>query len=732
MYSRSRMQSIQINANNELGEDDIKDKMREKSPIQLMHYSSRPLSCNGDCGSHFSKMINNIIYEQNTPLDLTEEQIIAHEFWLPDSPLRLLLIKQIENQPIININSDYRQMLYQLRDENFYIKGETWTRLIKAFFRMLYEENYAHILHTLSNQTCLFPDSRSMFGEYVAHHQRTKDRLQHELNAMNEKLLQYLDPQFRTNNSQQYLKDMWTRSELQQKLNNWKPKPPQDELSLLQTFESKLKAVKQHEKYKLMKRRNMALTHTEIYAVMLYCSENGLCSTLRKSQRERNKFNVSCEWKSFFYHLCCAVYKIREIFHYKNAQFEREWITNRPANSDKLYRGIQDIHRIQKTHRLHTISSFTYQPGVAKGFAGSNGMILAIADAFKAIYDGELMAADVSWISGYEGECEFLVAPTEFHNIERVSQDNINYDLFIDFNKVFVFQISDCKSDKLKAIEYNVSARVQNPLFSLEELLPSHNKQISQCIAGALVLGAFGYRCVCPICEVRYRLCEHATSLLNGNAECPACRALFAQYPHLNDGTLKPHELECYNMDCRKNMRHTDLLQVEDKKHLGYMCRFCGEQQRQALSDRYTNDTYLEHVSDEYIKHIEQATLELQNDGVNIQQLRLQKDKKQFIDVLRFVMNIERVNKGDLGGIWCKPIIWKWIAEMCRGYTGLSDPITNFFGMEKEVQSNSNDVFNKIEPIMHQTQTIVETVIGQQHVPDVLQKGFSWASAVFK
>eukprot|EP01083_Nonionella_stella_P047824 127983_1 len=290
-------------ADDTLDDEDIKSDHQgvntDKSPIQLKQYAPRPVSCNGDCGSQFAKMIHNLTHHetQQIKLDITEEQTIAHAFWLPDSPLRQTLIKQIQNQPILSNDDKYKDMLNKLKDQNLYIKGKEWTNDMTSFFRMLFEQQYIHILHTLANGTCLVPDSRSLFGEYAAYHKRKKERWIGELNRLNEELLNGNH----SNDPQQLQK----RRDLQQKITNWQPKSAKEDSKDLSRFEARLKAIKQTQKYKDMDERSMALTDTEIYAVMVYCEE--------KKSGEPDKFNVSCEWKTLFYHLCCAVYKIRAI-----------------------------------------------------------------------------------------------------------------------------------------------------------------------------------------------------------------------------------------------------------------------------------------------------------------------------------------------------------------------------------------------------------------------------------
>eukprot|EP01083_Nonionella_stella_P047825 127984_1 len=680
-------------ADDTLDDEDIKSDHQgvntDKSPIQLKQYAPRPVSCNGDCGSQFAKMIHNLTHHetQQIKLDITEEQTIAHAFWLPDSPLRQTLIKQIQNQPILSNDDKYKDMLNKLKDQNLYIKGKEWTNDMTSFFRMLFEQQYIHILHTLANGTCLVPDSRSLFGEYAAYHKRKKERWIGELNRLNEELLNGNH----SNDPQQLQK----RRELQQKIGSWQPKSAKEDFKDLTRFEARLKTIKQREKYKIMDERNMALTDTEIYAVMVYC-EDMVYEQFHKSQREPDKFNVSCEWKTLFYHLCCAVYKIREIFHKRNSDFKNAWITNRSPEDDKLYRGISGCHDVADKHVSHTISSFTYNPAIAFEFTRGSGMILAIPGAFRAIYNGTLMAADVSWLSGFAGEGEFLVTPIAFNQIRQVHHDpnstDYDVDVRMDWNKVYVFEITDFKSETLEAIQYSTSQRIQDPMTALEALLPIKNKRTSNYIAAATMVGGFVLY-VCRNCHVQWRLCEAATSLLIGNIECPACRALFAQYPQLNDGAVPPDTFECYNLDCKKKwIRHTDLLKVSENCHLGYRCRHCGSQQREALSRRYTMTSetdpgYLERVSEQLIHHIEECIKEI-NDGA--QTLSLMEDKKEFMRLVSFIMDIERAEKKDTGNVFLKrPIIWKWITQFDGVRNGISEVL-----LKEGLKEQLNDLTN--------------------------------------
>eukprot|EP01084_Bolivina_argentea_P278801 476461_1 len=599
----------------------IQSNVVNDTPVQLKTYASRPLCCNGDCGSQFAKMIDNIIHPKNTDTEVAIEQIIHNAFWLPDSPLRITLIKQIENQPFLT-DEKLKQMRTKLRDESCYIKGDKWTNDMISYFNTLRDKGYIHILEILANQTCLVPN-RSLFEEISAYNNKKTQRF----NEINSTLIDMLISndnydENKENKEVERNKLISERNRLKAEIKIEKSeqkttdKKLNKELEQLQKYENRINNVKSSIRYQEMKQRNMALTDMEIYAVLIYCDENGYCSGMRESQREQNKYNISCEWKTFFYHLCCAVYKIREIFHVKNIQFKNEFLRRQPQNN-KLYRGIRGFKTIEQHHGLFTISSFTHHIHIAQEFVGfDNGMIIALSDAFKQIYKGQLMAADVSWISEYPNEGEFLVAPISLNKHRKIDQNDDNFPNFGNnewWNKNNVFEITEYKSEPLMDVKYKISKRIQDPMKLLEAMLPIRNQNISQYIVAAIFLGGLTSTSYsCQICHVRSRLCEYATSLLDGNIECPACRALFFQYPNLASKKMNLDELECYNLQCRSRenrkgtIKHTQLEQVEEKECIwGYKCRICGKQQRKALAERYSNQEYLDEVSERFINHVE-------------------------------------------------------------------------------------------------------------------------------
>lgn len=121
-------------------------------------------------------------------MDISKDQIIAREFWLPGSPLRRLLIAEMMNQPYLRQDTMIDEIYNNLTDNDCYIKGAKWTQRLCSLFSLLHKKGYDHMLSRLVNKTCAYPD-RSMFGEHVAYDLQQKERLQQRLNDINEQLL---------------------------------------------------------------------------------------------------------------------------------------------------------------------------------------------------------------------------------------------------------------------------------------------------------------------------------------------------------------------------------------------------------------------------------------------------------------------------------------------------------------------------------------------------------------
>ena len=95
-------------------------------------------------------------------------------------------------------------------------------------------------------------------------------------------------------------------------------------------------------------------------------------------------------------------------------------------------------------------------------------------------------------------------------------------------------------------------------------------------------------------------------------------------------------------------------------RNLGYRCGFCGMQQRQPLSDRFTKKgtIYRNYVDEFTNKVIDNIELCASNSRAGC--LSLRQDKEQVAEILKFLMNIERYYKKDTLMVWANyPIILK-------------------------------------------------------------------------
>eukprot|EP01084_Bolivina_argentea_P008322 15599_1 len=142
---------------------------------------------------------------------------------------------------------------------------------------------------------------------------------------------------------------------------------------------------------------------------------------MRESHREQNM--NSCEWKILFSCLHSAIEKIHKAFHFKNDRFYVQYVRKR--NENKLFHGLHKVSfdENKQIASLHTITSFSECYGVAKSFTYDDGLIFAVQDAFKSIYNGDVKAADISWISKFSNEVEWIVLPVTLTSVLNVTND---------------------------------------------------------------------------------------------------------------------------------------------------------------------------------------------------------------------------------------------------------------------------------------------------------------------
>lgn len=111
---------------------------------------------------------------------------------------------------------------------------------------------------------------------------------------------------------------------------------------------------------------------------------------------------------------------------------------------NKLFRGIHNVSLSDNKGivSLHTITSFSADWSVANRFASPKGIVLSIDNAFRLIYNGDLAAANVSWMSAFPGESEFIVLPTKLQVQNKILGDNKDYkDCIRDRANVHIYEL---------------------------------------------------------------------------------------------------------------------------------------------------------------------------------------------------------------------------------------------------------------------------------------------------
>eukprot|EP01084_Bolivina_argentea_P051183 94153_1 len=342
-----------------------------KSLPAIQSVRPRLIACNGDCGSKLSQIIDCCINQKNIKQIKGKTRAIEDAFYFDGSPIRSLIVILLQENNLCK-GGFYLEIYNELNDECCCIEGKEWVNRLVRLFEML-SVKYLHILTQIANAKCEIPQ-RSLFEEITAYNRRcTKSK--------------------RMNKNE---------------------------------FHRKITTVTQSKQYQIMLSKNIRLERSEILSIILYCDYDIFVNKMRESHR-KEQVN-SCKWRQLFTHLCRGVKKIYKALHYKNIDFCRKRVFQNSRN--ELFRGshgvsFDDENRSQLS--IQTITSFTEKFTVAQNFVVGRGLILMIPNAFDMIYKGNLKAADVSWISKYPYEKEWIVLPVKFNSICKVQPYNPRY-----------------------------------------------------------------------------------------------------------------------------------------------------------------------------------------------------------------------------------------------------------------------------------------------------------------
>eukprot|EP01084_Bolivina_argentea_P131417 231968_1 len=437
-----------------------------------------------------------------------------------------------------------------------------------------------------------------------------------------------------------------------------------------------------------MEQRNCKLNDLEILSVLFYCDEDTYCYYMRRSHRD-SEVN-SCEWKNFYYHLCCAIDKMYYVFHCKN----KSWLKSTKYKRDLLSgMTITDLTQQQKKRLdLQTITSFSTSWSVAKDFAfklkqkptDKQGMILVIDNGIQELYEEKLKGADVSWISKHEKEDEYIVLPTVFRNFGYLKQNQrVKKGWIIPEYDHNVYVTANVKSTNVSFMTTDVGNQLHAPSSWLPTNIQHYKHTFEAVNHTAHVLGAiFGHlkTWCCPSCGVRSRLMEYTGNWLELTIECPSCRA----YVFRSEFTINENErtFECFNHKCGKMIRRCDLRKIDESKSKldptdGYQCVRCKKQQRIAYLDRVAeHGPTLNRKANELLiainklvvmnyKHeVEINNPQYTNYSLKHFQLDIENHKDQLKEIIIFMHRRKNVTLS-FSEIFKKfPILWKWLFQL--------------------------------------------------------------------
>eukprot|EP00486_Rosalina_sp_Unknown_P012660 CAMPEP_0201592974 /NCGR_PEP_ID=MMETSP0190_2-20130828/190707_1 /ASSEMBLY_ACC=CAM_ASM_000263 /TAXON_ID=37353 /ORGANISM="Rosalina sp." /LENGTH=565 /DNA_ID=CAMNT_0048051957 /DNA_START=765 /DNA_END=2459 /DNA_ORIENTATION=+ len=174
----------------------------------------------------------------------------------------------------------------------------------------------------------------------------------------------------------------------------------------------KMEILKKHGKYKMAQTSGCQLSRDEWISLIYYTDFDVACKKMKLSKRGLLQTNAK-GWNELYHHLTVAIWKLHRIFHYKQDKPECDRIKH-------LFHGstLQSFDKLsQEQVSLPTVFSFTTDVNVAKSFVKNNGSLWVIEDVYDGLYSGKLIGADVSWLSAFSGEKEYIVLPTEYSEL---------------------------------------------------------------------------------------------------------------------------------------------------------------------------------------------------------------------------------------------------------------------------------------------------------------------------
>ena len=353
----------------------------------------------------------------------------------------------------------------ELRDDNVYIQGKLWSKKLMKLFYDLLLSKYDSILRQIANESCK----------------------SHSLTLWEE-----------------------IKNNIQDKNH------PYLEKSLLAR---KIQDIKTKAEYKEMELQGFKLTNDEIMAIYLYSAIDELSGKFRESHRLQD----TCKFRRLYQNFSSAILKMYKTFG-KNKD------NSTISIPETLYHGTKVRMNLNKNGKYHwyfgTISSFTSDFNIALGFGmknneeGNSVTVLKLDNVKNLINSGQLVAADISWMSEWTKEDEWTVLPVHFWC-------NENYTGMKKYKKLnnktlIMHEITMCQSEN---IDHILDTSKRDELQEYYDIFPrSYQKNFRDKMDIGVWTHGLIYKHKCSKCGIRSEpaLCDG--KLLFNTGECPACR----------------------------------------------------------------------------------------------------------------------------------------------------------------------------------------------------------------
>eukprot|EP01084_Bolivina_argentea_P098738 177455_1 len=338
---------------------------------------------------------------------------------------------------------------------NYYYNAQYKSKRVLC---LLYSRHSKHYDYIQMNNQCIFPSKEGYYFDNDGIKWNELHKLDQKIiNEINHNVEAVESTSIRSDNSnemkfdmEQLIEDGFEEIEVSvMSANSIIPGavPTED---MIRKILNRVAQLKKHNKYKTMQQQNMTLTDSELIALIYYTESQNYCSKMKLTHR---KLVNESKYKTLYFHATNAIAKMHKVFHYKNEE---------QSPCSMLYHGstIQSLDPLsQEQLFLKTMFSFSTNMDVAAKFA--TGTVLIIDYAQSALYDGRLKGADVSWISAFKQEAEYIILPTTFYKWRKVHRQGIgpNINVYItadyisNFNSLCVH--ADTVIPKMKP-NYNV------------------------------------------------------------------------------------------------------------------------------------------------------------------------------------------------------------------------------------------------------------------------------------